>query len=84
MRRDICYPDNDTPSGKRKECDREILAELNALVPKLRRKKGGYTAGTKYHWIETLNWTGYTLEQSTGEWTPQTNTETIWETYCIR
>ena len=33
MRHDICYRDNDTPAGKR-ECDRKMLAELNALVPK--------------------------------------------------
>ena len=38
MRHDICYRDNDTPAGKR-ECDRKILAELNALVPKDRREK---------------------------------------------
>ena len=30
---DICYRDNDTPAGKR-ECDRKMLAELNALVKK--------------------------------------------------
>ena len=38
MRHDICYRDNDTPAGKR-ECDRKMLAELNALVPKDRREK---------------------------------------------
>ena len=38
MRRDICYRDNDTPAGKR-ECDRKMLAELNALVSKDRREK---------------------------------------------
>ena len=32
MRHDICYRDNDTPAGKR-ECDRKMLGELNALVP---------------------------------------------------
>ena len=32
MHHDICYRDNDTPAGKR-ECDRKMLAELNALVP---------------------------------------------------
>ena len=32
MHHDICYPDKDTPAGKR-ECDRKMLAELNALVP---------------------------------------------------
>ena len=38
MRHDICYRDNDTPAGKR-ECDRKMLAELNALVPKGRHEK---------------------------------------------
>ena len=38
MRHDICYRDNDTPTGKR-ECDRKILVELNALIPKGRREK---------------------------------------------
>ena len=38
MRHDICYRDNDTPTGKR-ECDRKMLAELNALVTKGRREK---------------------------------------------
>ena len=38
MRHDICYRDNDTPAGKR-ECDRKMLAELNALVPEGRREK---------------------------------------------
>ena len=32
MRHDICYRDNDTPAGKR-DCDRKMLDELNALVP---------------------------------------------------
>ena len=36
MRHNICYRDNDTSAGKR-ECDRKMLAELNALVPKDRR-----------------------------------------------
>ena len=31
MRHDICYRDNDTPAGKR-ECDRKMLAKLNARV----------------------------------------------------
>ena len=31
MRHDICYRDNGTPAGKR-ECDRKMLVELNALV----------------------------------------------------
>ena len=30
--------DNDTPAGKR-ECDRKMLAELNALIPEGRRGK---------------------------------------------
>ena len=38
MRHDICYRGNDTPTGKR-ECDRKMLAELNALIPKGRREK---------------------------------------------
>ena len=38
MNHDICYRDNDTPAGKH-ECDREMLAELNALVPKGIREK---------------------------------------------
>ena len=38
MRHHICYRDNVTPAGKR-ECDRKMLAELNALVPKGRREK---------------------------------------------
>ena len=38
MHHDICYRDNDTPGGKG-ECDRKMLAELNALVPKARREK---------------------------------------------
>ena len=38
MHHDICYRDNDTPAGKR-ECDRKMLAELHALVPKGRREK---------------------------------------------
>ena len=38
MRHDICYRDNETSAGKH-ECDRKILAELNALVPKGRREK---------------------------------------------
>ena len=32
MHHDICYRDNVTPAGKR-EYDRKMLAELNALVP---------------------------------------------------
>ena len=36
MRHDICYSDN--PTGKH-ECDRKMLAELNALVPKGTREK---------------------------------------------
>ena len=38
MHHDICHQDNDTPAGKR-ECDRKMLAELNALIPKGRVKK---------------------------------------------
>ena len=38
MRHDIRYRDNDTPAGKR-EFDRKILAEFNALVPEGRREK---------------------------------------------
>ena len=38
MRHDICYRDNDTPAGKC-ECDRKMLAELNALGPRGRREK---------------------------------------------
>ena len=38
MRHDIGYRDNDTSAGKR-VCDREMLAELNALVPEDRREK---------------------------------------------
>ena len=38
MRQDICYRDNHTSAGKR-ECDRKMLAELNALVPRGRREK---------------------------------------------
>ena len=33
MRHGICYRDNDTPAGKC-ECDRKMLAQLNALVLK--------------------------------------------------
>ena len=33
MRHDICYRDNDMSAGKR-ECDRTLLAELNAHLPK--------------------------------------------------
>ena len=38
MHHDICYRDNDTPAGKR-ECDRKMRAELNALIPIDRREK---------------------------------------------
>ena len=38
MHHDICYRDNNTPAGKH-ECDRKMLAELNAPVPKGRREK---------------------------------------------
>ena len=38
MRHNICYRDNDTLAEKRK-CDRKMLTELNALVPKGRREK---------------------------------------------
>ena len=38
MRHDICYRDNDTPTGKR-ESDRKMLAEFNALLPKGRHEK---------------------------------------------
>ena len=38
LRHDIYYRDNDKSAGKR-ECDRKMLAELNALVPKGRREK---------------------------------------------
>ena len=38
MRHDICYRDNETSAGKR-ECDRKMLAKLNALVPEGRREK---------------------------------------------
>ena len=37
MRHDICYRDDDTAAGKR-EYDRKMLVELNALVPKGRRE----------------------------------------------
>ena len=37
MQHDICYRDNNTPAGKH-ECDRKMLAELNALVPGAREK----------------------------------------------
>ena len=40
LRHDICYRDNDTPAAKR-ECDRKMLAELNALVPEGSREKVG-------------------------------------------
>ena len=33
MCHDMCYRDNDTPTGKR-ECNRRIKAELNVLIPK--------------------------------------------------
>ena len=39
MRHDICYRDKDTSVGKR-ECDRKMLAELNAFVPEGRGEKG--------------------------------------------
>ena len=52
MRHDICYRDNDTPAGKR-ECDRKMLVELNALVPEGRRENVDKPSGTKYHWIGT-------------------------------
>ena len=38
MRHDICYRDDDTPAGKR-DWDRKMSAELNALVPEGRREK---------------------------------------------
>ena len=38
MRHDICYRDNDRPAVKR-ECDRKMLVELNAPVPKGRCEK---------------------------------------------
>ena len=38
MHHDICCRDNDTPAGKR-EFDRKMLAELDALVPEGRREK---------------------------------------------
>ena len=37
MRHDISFQDNDMPPGKH-ECDRKMLAELNALVPECRRE----------------------------------------------
>ena len=40
----------------------DIVQAVNKSV-----RKGRYTAGTKYHWIETQNGAGYTLDQSTGE-----------------
>ena len=64
MRHDICYQDIDTPAGKR-ECDRKMLAELNALVPKDRRERvdrhlGQSIIGLRYrmglgtHWSNQL------------------------------
>ena len=38
MRHEIFHQDNDTPAGKR-QCDRKMLEELNALVPDGRREK---------------------------------------------
>ena len=38
MRHDICYRDYDIQAGKR-ECDSNVLAELNVLVPEGRREK---------------------------------------------
>ena len=38
MRRDICYRDNDTQAGKR-ECDRQMLAEVKTLTPTGRPEK---------------------------------------------
>ena len=36
----MCYRDNDSSAGKH-ECDRKMLAEFKALVPKGRREKVG-------------------------------------------
>ena len=38
MQHDICYRDNEMPAGKC-ECDHNMLAELNAVVPESRCEK---------------------------------------------
>ena len=53
MDHDICYRDNDTPAGKR-ECDRKMLMEVNALLPegtreKVERQLGRSIIGLKYN-----------------------------------
>ena len=64
MRHDFCCRDNDTPAGKR-ECDRKMLAELNALIPKGRCEKVDrhlvrsiiglkHRIGLDVHWINQL------------------------------
>ena len=65
MRHDICYRDNDTSAGKRK-CDRKMLAELNALVPKDRREKVDRQLARSIIGLKQYG-TGYTLCQSTGK-----------------
>ena len=62
---DICYRDNDTPAGKR-ECDRKMLAELNALVSKGRCEKVDRQMVRSIIGLKQ-NGAGYTLDQSTGE-----------------
>ena len=62
---DICYRDSDTPAGER-ECDRKMLVELNALVPKVRREKLGRQRARSIMRLKR-NGARYTLDQSTGE-----------------
>ena len=55
MRHDICYRDNE--NGKA-DCDRKMLAGLDALTPrggreKMDRQLVRRTTGTRYHWTET-------------------------------
>ena len=61
MHHDICCRDNDTPAGKR-ECDRKILAELNALVPnysgeKVDRQLVRSIIGMKHRMGLGIHWT---------------------------
>ena len=61
MHHDICYRNNDIPAGKH-ECDREMLAELNSLVPEGRREKVDRqlvrsTIGLKHRMGLGIHWT---------------------------
>ena len=73
MRHDICYRDNE---NRKAECDRKMLAELNALTPRGRREKVDRQPMRGIIGMK-LTGNGCALEQSTCRGTSQTAEEAL-------